>query len=181
MAFAGSNSVPDYEQRSQFLDSHSFHFCSIELLAPCWSALQTTLVPGRVLGRRPTANVLIPTSMPFIIDSSSTTGASAPGADGAATATAAATAHAQLQREQQQREQQQQYQDERHADGIIVGAGIAGCALAVALGKQGRRVVLLERSLKEPDRIVGELLQPGGVRALQDLGIAGPSPPSPLC
>lgn len=57
------------------------------------------------------------------------------------------------------------------ADILIVGAGIIGCAAAVAFGQQGRSVVLLERSLKEPDRIVGELLQPGGVRALETLGI----------
>ncbi|KAL2000156.1 hypothetical protein VTN02DRAFT_3482 [Thermoascus thermophilus] len=61
----------------------------------------------------------------------------------------------------------------RHdADVVIVGAGVLGCALAVALGRQGRRVLLLERSLKEPDRIVGELLQPGGVRALEQLGLS---------
>ncbi len=59
------------------------------------------------------------------------------------------------------------------ADVVIVGAGIIGCALAVALGKQGRSVVLLEKSLKEPDRIVGELLQPGGVAALEKLGLKG--------
>ncbi|KAJ9195933.1 hypothetical protein DTO271D3_2215 [Paecilomyces variotii] len=58
------------------------------------------------------------------------------------------------------------------ADVVIVGAGIMGCALAVALGRQGRSVLLLERSLKEPDRIVGELLQPGGVRALEQLGLS---------
>ncbi|KAH6625874.1 squalene monooxygenase [Boeremia exigua] len=57
------------------------------------------------------------------------------------------------------------------ADVVIVGAGIVGCAAAVAFGKQGRSVVLLERSLKEPDRIVGELLQPGGVNALRQLGM----------
>ncbi|KAK2780697.1 Squalene epoxidase [Onygenales sp. PD_12] len=61
--------------------------------------------------------------------------------------------------------------EHHEADVLIVGAGIAGCALAVALGKQGRSVLLLERSLKEPDRIVGELLQPGGVRALEKLGL----------
>lgn len=61
----------------------------------------------------------------------------------------------------------------RHeADVVIVGAGILGCALAVALGRQGRSVLLLERSLKEPDRIVGELLQPGGVKALEQLGLS---------
>ncbi|GAB1213184.1 Squalene epoxidase [Aspergillus terreus] len=58
------------------------------------------------------------------------------------------------------------------ADVVIVGAGILGCALAVALGRQGRSVLLLERSMKEPDRIVGELLQPGGVQALEQLGLA---------
>lgn len=57
------------------------------------------------------------------------------------------------------------------ADVVIVGAGILGCAIAVALGNQGRSVILLEKSLKEPDRIVGELLQPGGVQALKKLGL----------
>lgn len=57
------------------------------------------------------------------------------------------------------------------ADVVIVGAGILGCAMAVALGNQGRSVILLEKSLKEPDRIVGELLQPGGVEALEKLGL----------
>lgn len=59
------------------------------------------------------------------------------------------------------------------ADVVIVGAGIVGCAAAVAFGKQGRSVILLERSMKEPDRIVGELLQPGGVNALKKLGMEG--------
>ena len=57
------------------------------------------------------------------------------------------------------------------ADVVIVGAGIFGCAAAFALAQQGRSVILLERWLKEPDRIVGELLQPGGVSALEKLGL----------
>lgn len=57
------------------------------------------------------------------------------------------------------------------ADVVIIGAGVLGSALAVALGDQGRSVILLERSLEEPDRIVGELLQPGGVEALRKLGL----------
>lgn len=57
------------------------------------------------------------------------------------------------------------------ADVVIVGAGVLGSALAVALANQGRSVILLEKSLKEPDRIVGELLQPGGVQALEKLGL----------
>lgn len=57
------------------------------------------------------------------------------------------------------------------ADVVIVGAGILGSALASKLGRQGRSVLLLEKSLAQPDRIVGELLQPGGVTALQQLGL----------
>ncbi|POR38110.1 Putative squalene monooxygenase [Tolypocladium paradoxum] len=59
----------------------------------------------------------------------------------------------------------------RHADVIVVGAGIFGAAMAVTLARQSRSVFLLERSLREPDRIVGELLQPGGVQALEKLGL----------
>ena len=57
------------------------------------------------------------------------------------------------------------------ADVVIVGAGIFGCAAAFALASQGRSVLLLERWMKEPDRIVGELLQPGGMAALRKLGL----------
>lgn len=57
------------------------------------------------------------------------------------------------------------------ADVVIIGAGIFGSAAAVAFARQGRSVILLEKSLKMPDRIVGELLQPGGVQALRDLGL----------
>ncbi|KAG0464889.1 hypothetical protein HPP92_019053 [Vanilla planifolia] len=57
------------------------------------------------------------------------------------------------------------------ADVIVVGAGVAGSALAYTLGKDGRRVHVIERDLTEPDRIVGELLQPGGYLKLIELGI----------
>lgn len=57
------------------------------------------------------------------------------------------------------------------ADVVVVGAGVFGCAVAYALANQGRSVLLLERWMKEPDRIVGELLQPGGVAALKKLGL----------
>ncbi|GKT59172.1 squalene epoxidase [Colletotrichum tofieldiae] len=58
------------------------------------------------------------------------------------------------------------------ADVVVVGAGVFGCAIAYALAQQGRSVILLERWMKEPDRIVGELLQPGGIVALRQLGLA---------
>ncbi|KAJ0443069.1 putative squalene monooxygenase [Helianthus annuus] len=56
-------------------------------------------------------------------------------------------------------------------DVIIVGAGVAGAALAFTLAKEGRRVHVIERDLTEPDRIVGELLQPGGYLKLIELGL----------
>ena len=63
--------------------------------------------------------------------------------------------------------------DHHESEVIIIGAGIFGTALAIALARspQNRSVTLLEKSLNEPDRIVGELLQPGGVSALRQLGI----------
>nr|XP_027074161.1 squalene monooxygenase-like [Coffea arabica] len=56
-------------------------------------------------------------------------------------------------------------------DVIIVGAGVVGAALSYTLGKEGRRVRVIERDLTEPDRIVGELLQPGGYLKLIELGL----------
>ncbi|XP_053101770.1 squalene monooxygenase isoform X2 [Hemicordylus capensis] len=54
---------------------------------------------------------------------------------------------------------------------IIVGSGVLGSALAAVLARDGRKVMVIERDLKEPDRIAGELLQPGGCNALRDLGL----------
>jgi squalene monooxygenase len=71
-------------------------------------------------------------------------------------------------------------------DVIIVGAGIAGPSMAFALSTSSAlrsslpqnnqrskplRILLIERSLRTPDRIVGELLQPGGCLALKRLGL----------
>ncbi|XP_057416902.1 squalene monooxygenase SE1-like [Lotus japonicus] len=60
---------------------------------------------------------------------------------------------------------------EGSTDIIIVGAGVAGAALAYTLGKDGRRVHVIERDLNEPDRIVGEVLIPGGYLKLIELGL----------
>ncbi|MBZ3881956.1 Squalene monooxygenase [Sciurus carolinensis] len=54
---------------------------------------------------------------------------------------------------------------------IIVGSGVLGSALAAVLSRDGRKVTVIERDLKEPDRIVGEFLQPGGCHVLKDLGL----------
>eukprot|EP00117_Sycon_ciliatum_P045024 scpid52497/ scgid2857/ Squalene monooxygenase; Squalene epoxidase len=60
---------------------------------------------------------------------------------------------------------------EEDADVIVVGAGILGNAMATSLARDGRKVLLIERDWSQPDRIVGELLQPGGFRALKRLGL----------
>ncbi|KAH9811408.1 squalene epoxidase-domain-containing protein [Melampsora americana] len=61
-------------------------------------------------------------------------------------------------------------------DVIIIGAGIAGSSLAYSLSdpqsRNPRSVLLIERDLTQPDRIVGELLQPGGCLAVSELGLS---------
>jgi squalene monooxygenase len=52
-------------------------------------------------------------------------------------------------------------------DCIVVGLGIAGSALAYRMAKKGKKVLAFERDLSEPDKIIGELLQPGGVERLR--------------
>lgn len=56
---------------------------------------------------------------------------------------------------------------------VVVGAGVLGSAISAVLARDGRKVTVVERDLTEPDRIVGELLQPGGYRALKKLGLGG--------
>ena len=60
-----------------------------------------------------------------------------------------------------------------HYEVVVVGSGILGSAIAAVLSQDGRRVVIIERDVSEPDRIVGELLQPGGYVALSKLGLCG--------
>lgn len=60
---------------------------------------------------------------------------------------------------------------ERSYDVAIIGSGILGSTIASSLARSGRSVLLVERDLSEPDRIVGELLQPGGCIAMRKLGI----------
>ncbi|VVB17403.1 unnamed protein product [Arabis nemorensis] len=56
-------------------------------------------------------------------------------------------------------------------DVIIVGAGVGGSALAYSLAKDGRRVHVIERDMKEPERMMGEYMQPGGRLLLAKLGL----------
>jgi 2-polyprenyl-6-methoxyphenol hydroxylase-like FAD-dependent oxidoreductase len=56
-------------------------------------------------------------------------------------------------------------------DAVIVGAGIAGSALAIALARSGFGVILLERSAVHVDRVRGEFIVPWGVAEARTLGI----------
>lgn len=56
-------------------------------------------------------------------------------------------------------------------DIIIVGAGMAGATIAAYLGKQGKKIALVDRDFDYKDRIVAELLQPGAVKMLETLGL----------
>jgi menaquinone-9 beta-reductase len=56
-------------------------------------------------------------------------------------------------------------------DVVIVGAGIAGGALATRLARDGISVLLLERTLLHADRIRGEFLAQWGVLEAQQLGL----------
>jgi squalene monooxygenase len=60
---------------------------------------------------------------------------------------------------------------EKKYDVCIVGAGVAGATTAAYLGKHGKSVAIVERNLNERDVIVGELLQPGGVRHLKNMSL----------
>lgn len=59
----------------------------------------------------------------------------------------------------------------RDAAVVIVGAGIAGGALATVLARGGIAVLLLEKTLAHTDRVRGEWLAPWGVAETQRLGI----------
>ncbi|KAJ2548293.1 Squalene epoxidase [Coemansia sp. RSA 1933] len=59
-------------------------------------------------------------------------------------------------------------------DYVVIGAGPIGAALAYSLAADNplAQVLVVEKSWNEPDRIVGELMQPSGCQALGELGLA---------
>ena len=57
-------------------------------------------------------------------------------------------------------------------DIVIVGGGIAGAALATALARAGKQVLVLESTDVFRDRVRGESMMPWGVAEAQALGVA---------
>lgn len=59
-------------------------------------------------------------------------------------------------------------------DVVICGAGPAGLTLAAALGRQGRRVLVVEKQHETADVFKGEILQPRSQVILDELGLLVP-------
>jgi geranylgeranyl reductase family protein len=60
----------------------------------------------------------------------------------------------------------------------VVGGGPAGAAAAIALARQGREVVLVDRATFPRDKICGDGLTAGALRMLEDLGLDPAAVPS---
>ncbi|MGJ0484191.1 MAG: FAD-dependent monooxygenase [Methylomicrobium sp.] len=56
-------------------------------------------------------------------------------------------------------------------DICIIGAGMAGATIAAYLAPKGIKIALIDQCFKEKVRIVGELLQPGAVQSLEQMGL----------
>ncbi|HZQ36505.1 MAG TPA: FAD-dependent oxidoreductase, partial [Dehalococcoidia bacterium] len=56
-------------------------------------------------------------------------------------------------------------------DVIIVGAGPAGCTAATLLGRQGVRVLLLDRAAFPRPKLCTHAIMPAGLPVLERLGV----------
>jgi 2-polyprenyl-6-methoxyphenol hydroxylase-like FAD-dependent oxidoreductase len=61
--------------------------------------------------------------------------------------------------------------DSNSNDVVVVGGGIGGSALAIALAREGIAVIILEKSTVHIDHVRGEWLAPWGVAETQRLGL----------
>ncbi|MGZ5010342.1 MAG: FAD-dependent monooxygenase [Methylobacter sp.] len=61
--------------------------------------------------------------------------------------------------------------EESGFDICIIGAGMAGASIAAYLAPKGIKIALIDYSFEEKKRIVGELLQPGAVLSLKQMGL----------
>jgi monooxygenase len=71
--------------------------------------------------------------------------------------------------------------DETATDVCVIGAGPAGLALALMLLRSGVRVTVLEKSTQLRREFRGEILQPGGQRILDALGVLGAARAAGAC
>jgi geranylgeranyl reductase family protein len=62
---------------------------------------------------------------------------------------------------------------ERDVEVIVVGGGPAGATAALELARQGRDVLVLERAVFPRDKPCGDCVNPGAVKELEALGLAG--------
>jgi len=58
----------------------------------------------------------------------------------------------------------------KNRDVVIVGSGIAGSLAALALGRKGKKVLLVERALQPPAN-GADFLKPSGIKVLKKLGL----------
>ena len=56
---------------------------------------------------------------------------------------------------------------------LVIGAGVAGCAAAIALRQSGAGVVLLDKASGSPQRFCGEFVSGEALESLNQLGVAG--------
>ena len=54
---------------------------------------------------------------------------------------------------------------------VIVGAGVAGAAMAIVLARRGHSVLMLEKSRTHQDRVRGESITPWGVEEARRIGV----------
>ncbi|XP_029655163.1 squalene monooxygenase-like [Octopus sinensis] len=63
---------------------------------------------------------------------------------------------------------------EEDSDILIAGAGVFGCAFGYAMAQLGHKVTIIEKDIhNNTAKLLGEYLQPGGILALEKLGMKG--------
>ncbi len=56
---------------------------------------------------------------------------------------------------------------------MVIGGGFLGATFAARFGMSGKKVVMIERNMGFIDTFRGEVLTPGGINALEKMGMKG--------